>query len=91
MDYEWVPLSLANAARAGPQVSAQGVSGGALLHDPLQHLPDPAGHVDTGVCRAPVPQQLYVCSAETHFTACTSYIFSYSVHGSECLQESPVK
>lgn len=74
VDYERVPLSLATATRAGPQVPAQGVPGGALLHDPLQHLPDPAGHVDTGLRRAPVPQQLYVCSTETHnFTACTVF------------------
>lgn len=61
-----MPLSLAAATGAGPQVSAQGVPGGEILHDPLQHLSDPAGHVDSGLRRAPVPQQLYVGTAETH-------------------------
>lgn len=65
MDHEWVPLSIATATGAGAQVPAQGVPGGALLHDPLQHLSDPAGHIDAGLRRAPVPQQLYVSSTET--------------------------
>lgn len=60
MGHEWVPLHLIPAARAGAQVPAQGVVGGALLHDPLQHLPDPAGHIYAGIRRPLVPQQLYV-------------------------------
>lgn len=66
MEHERVPLSLADPAGAGPQVPAQGVPGRALLHDPLQHLSDPAGHIYTGLRRAPVPQQLYVGSKETY-------------------------
>lgn len=66
MDHEWVPLSLTPATGAGPQVPAQGVSGGAIFHDPLQHLSDPAGNVYAGICCSPVPQQLYVGSTETH-------------------------
>lgn len=93
VDYERVPLSLADATRAGSQVSAQSIAGGALLHDPLQHLPDPAGHVNTGVCCAPVPQQLYVCLTET--LHCTSYniIFSFTFNAWlwMLLQVSPVK
>lgn len=73
MEHEWVPLSFATATRAGPQVPAQGVPGCALLHDPLQHLSDPAGHIYTGLRRAPVPQQLYVGSTETHnFAVCSA-------------------
>lgn len=62
VDHEWVPLSLATATRAGPQIPAQGVPGGAIFHDPVQHLSDPAGNVYTGIRRSPVPQQLYVGS-----------------------------
>lgn len=66
MEHERVPLSLATDTGAGPQVPAQGVPGGAILHDPLQHLSDLAGHVYSGVRSAPVPQQLYVGTTETH-------------------------
>ena len=66
VEHERVPLSLADPAGAGPQVPAQGVPGRALLHDPLQHLSDPAGHIHTGLRRAPVPQQLYVGSKEAY-------------------------
>lgn len=66
VEHERVPLSLATATGAGPQVPTQGVPGGALLHDPLQHLSDPTGHIYTGLRGAPVPQQLYVGSSETH-------------------------
>lgn len=65
MAHEWVPLSLIAATGAGAQVPAQGVPGGALLHDPLQHLSDPAGHIHAGLRRALVPQQLYVSSTKT--------------------------
>lgn len=68
VEHEWVPLSLTTTTGAGPQVPAQGVSGGALLHDPLQHLSDSAGHLYIGLRRAPVPQQLYVSSAEHTYT-----------------------
>lgn len=68
MDHEWVPLSLTNATGAGSQIPAQSVSGSALLHDPLQHLFDPPGHIHTGLRRAPVPQQLYVSSLNLNFT-----------------------
>lgn len=64
MDLERVSLPLADAAGAGPQVPAQSVSGGSLLHDPLQHLFDPPGYVYSGLRRAPVPQQLYVTPPE---------------------------
>lgn len=87
MEHERVPLSIA-AARAGPQVPAQGVPGGALLHDPLQHLPDPAGHLHAGLCRAPLPQQLYVGLTQTRYcsVAFSSAILvtasTHSVYGS---------
>lgn len=79
VEHERVPLSLATTTGAGPQVPAQGVPGCALLHDPLQHLSDPAGHIYTGLRRAPVPQQLYVSSTETqlYYMQCT---LLYSLH-----------
>lgn len=62
MEHERVPLSLATGAGSGAQVPAQGVPGGALLHDSLQHLSNSAGHVHSGLRCAAVPQQLYVGS-----------------------------
>lgn len=74
VEHERVPLSLATAAGSGPQVPTQGVPGGALLHDPLQHLFDSAGHLHAGLRCAAVPQQLYVGSNQCHLMCilCTS-------------------
>lgn len=72
VEHERVPLSLATAAGSGPQVPTQGVPGGALLHDPLQHLFDSAGHLHAGLCCAAVPQQLYVGSNHCHLM-CTLF------------------
>lgn len=55
MEHERLPLSFAGAG-AGAQVPAQSVAGGAVLHDPLQHLPNPAGHIHAGLRRSAVPQ-----------------------------------
>lgn len=80
MEHERVPLSLTAATGAGPQVPAQSVVGGALLHDPLQHLSDPAGHVHPGLRRAPVPQQLYVGSNQTSSTTVVLYLSPLHLH-----------
>lgn len=53
MEHERLPLSFAGA---GAQVPAQSVAGGTVLHDPLQHLPNPAGHIHAGLRRSAVPQ-----------------------------------
>lgn len=72
MEHERVPLPLADATGAGPPVPAQGVPGGALLYDTLQHLSDPAGHIYAGLRRAPLPQQLYVGSSSNTQPHCSS-------------------
>lgn len=85
MEHEWVPLSLAAATGAGAQVPTQSIPGGALLHDPMQHLSDPAGHFHTGLRGAPVPQQLYVGSTETHLLS----LHSGSIPGNIMLDINP--
>lgn len=89
VEHERVPLSLATATGAGTQVPTQGVPGGTLLHDPLQHLSDPAGHIYTGLRRAPVPQQLYV-QKKHNFTVCSAVYFILFTALSKCMSQSLV-